>query len=163
MTSRGMCDEARFCLDDSRTLATIVSTRNEGIPTYVIGIDDPRDAVLIDTLDRMSTAGGRRRAGTLGYYSARSMNELSDAFESVRQSLARCTRLLSERPRDPDGLRVTIDGREIARDPTHREGWDWSETPGSEVLLFGSVCERTTDRSVVVAEERCTPPSPRDN
>jgi hypothetical protein len=157
VTSRGPCD-VRFCLDDTRTLATIAAAREAGVPTYVIGLDDPSDEVLRDTLDRMATAGGRRRDGALGYYSARSMTELDAAFESVRRTLARCTRVLPVRPRDPDALRVTVDGREVARDRSRREGWDWSGAARSEVVLYGDACERTTERSDVSAEDPCATP-----
>ncbi len=156
VTSRGPC-ETRFCLDDTRTLATISAAREAGVPTYVIGLDDPRDAVLRDTLDRMASAGGRRRGGALGYYSARSMEELDAAFESVRRTLARCTRVLPATTRGPGALRVTVDGREVARDPSRRDGWDWSGSARSEVVLYGDACERTTERSDVRAETCATP------
>ena len=103
ISSRRPC-ETRFCLDDTRTVATIAAARDRGIPTYVIGIDDPRDPVLRDTLDRMATAGGRRRAGPV----SRSARPL-DLFRpkpifGTSVSSARAKRASTERAFDERGV-----------------------------------------------------------
>ena len=38
-------------------------------------------------------------------------------------------------------ITVEVDGVTIPRDPTRRNGWDWTDRGYGEVTLFGAACE----------------------
>lgn len=153
----GMPCEARFCLDDRRTLAALERSAAMGVPTWVVGIDDTREPVLVDTLNRMAVAGGRPRTGEPRYFSAREPAALDEAFVAIRRSITACSRELPAPVADLGRLVVRRDGAVIARDASRQDGWDVTTPDGRELTFFGAACDRVASGGRVTFEVDCRP------
>lgn len=132
------------CLDDRRTLMAIHEAAVQGVPTYVIGIDDPSRPELTDVLNRMAIEGGRPSVGTgvQRYYSARRAEDLLRAFDTITTAIARCAYVTASRPTTVDDIRLSANGSPLSRDTDHRDGWDWTDPNYGEITLFGATCDR---------------------
>lgn len=137
-------DRLRFsCLDDTRTIGAIRDVaENQKISVYVIGIGNTFRPEYLRVLDEMAVAGGRPRATAPRYYSVQTAAEMSQAFTSIRDSVAKCTYLTPSSPVDPDAISIEIDGVTILRDPTRQNGWDWVDQGFGEMAFFGTACDR---------------------
>lgn len=135
-------DEARYvCLDDQRTVQRVTEIAAEGIGTYVIGIRDDAEPRLTDVLNRMATAGGRPNLqGADRFYDVRRQQDLVDAFEGIVRTIAQCAYVTPSRPDDPGAIDVSVAGMSMAHDPTHQNGWDWTDRGYGEVTLYGPAC-----------------------
>ncbi|MGH7282302.1 MAG: vWA domain-containing protein [Polyangiaceae bacterium] len=133
-------DGQEDCLDDKATEAAISTYTSQGIPTYVIGIESTADAQFESVLSAMAIAGGRPQAGPTPYYEARSSADLNAAVSSIRDSVASCTYLTTSVPDTDGSIIVTLDGVTLPFDPTHTNGWDWSDKANGEILLSGAAC-----------------------
>lgn len=140
------------CLDDMRTLSAITATVADGIPVYVIGIDDPTRPDLTDVLNQMAQAGGRpnNAPGEPRYYGVRSAEGLTSAFATIQRSIAQCAFVTASPPADPDAVALTVNGMEVPRDETRRNGWDWTDPAFGEVAFFGPACERVSAGTATV-------------
>lgn len=138
---------AELCLDDKATEAAISTYASQGIPTYVIGIESESDAQFESVLDAMAIAGGRPQSGPTPYYQARSAADLNAAVTSIRDSVASCTYLTTSVPDTGGSIVVTLDGVTLPFDPTHTNGWDWSDKANGEILLSGSACTQAAGES----------------
>ena len=131
---------AYSCLDDTRTIQTIQGIASgQNIPVYVIGIGNDSTTYL-STLDAMAVAGGRPRPTTPRHYSVQSPADLTDALQSIRDTVAKCTYLTPSAPTNPDDILVQINGVTIPRDPSKTNGWDWVDQAYGELALFGTAC-----------------------
>ena len=137
-------DRFRFsCLDDTRTIETIRQVADvQKIPVYVIGIGNTFRPEYLEVLEDMAIAGGRPRPTKPRYYSVQTAAEMTTAFTSIRDSIAKCTYLTPSSPVDPDAISVEIDGVTILRDKTRQNGWDWVDQSFGEMAFFGTACER---------------------
>ena len=132
------------CLDDSRTVAEIQRIADTGIPTFVIGIDDPNRPDLTMVLNRMAVAGGRPNMNggpTIQYYSVRQQADLANAFQTIEQTIAQCTFVTTRPPASFDTIHVELNSVEVPRDPSHTNGWDVTDRAAGEITLFGPVCD----------------------
>lgn len=130
------------CLDDRRAIAVVKSIfETQKIPVYVVGIGGDEKASYIATLDQMAVSGGRPKPTSPKYYSATTETELNQALASISSLVASCTYLTPSAPVDPNAVSVEIDGRPIARDPTHTNGWDWVDKAYGTLAFFGSACD----------------------
>ncbi len=148
------------CLDDDRTVGLLSALARENIQTFVIGASG-NDVTLRRTLDRMAVAGGQPRPAALGgarFYAAEDTAEFAASFRQITTALARC-RYVTNPLSDPGSARVTVDGTELRRDPTHVEGWDWERAATGELALYGSACEQSL-RGVVRLQTGCRPLAP---
>lgn len=135
------------CLDDARTIQTITGiVDGRKIPVYVIGIGvvSPFDR----TIDAMALAGRRPRSGSPRYYPGDTPELLSEAFTTIRDSVAKCSYVTSSVPTNPDAISVEVRGERIPRDLAHIDGWDWIDQASGQLQLFGSACERATPDEV---------------
>jgi hypothetical protein len=131
------------CLDDTRTIDTIRNVAdNEKIPVYVIGMGNTFRPEYLHVLDEMAIAGGRPRTDSPRYYSVQTAAEMTTAFQTIRDSVAKCTYLTPSSPIDPNAISVKIDGVTILRDQTKQNGWDWVDQGFGEIALFGTACDR---------------------
>ena len=127
------------CLDDVRTLNTVMDLRFAGIETFVIGI--PGSEGVSGLLDQMAVAGGTDNDGE--HYAVTSGEELTTALRATTGGLVPCVYEFATTPDDVDGITVSIDGEEIARDSAHLNGWDYM--PGNLLQLFGDACNAIRD------------------
>ena len=148
------------CLDDTRTIDTIRNiAENKRIPVYVIGIGGTERPEFLRVLDAMAVAGGRARTGTPKHYNVQSATELRDALTTIAGSIAQCTYLTPSAPTDPNAIAVSINGRPIARDPTHTGGWDWIDKEAGILAFFGTACEAaSTGTPAITGTVSCATP-----
>lgn len=150
------------CLDDVRTEQRLGRYRDQGLPTYVIGIQDD-DADLIDVLDRLAVAGGRpQTSGLRRFFSASSQGELELAFSTIRDQVGECTYLTTSVPGDNGTIVVSIDGVPVGEGAD----WSWSNRANGEILFATGACANASGASLTV-DVRCNVPArdagPRDS
>jgi hypothetical protein len=153
-TGRDVCAEnpalARwFCLDRANVVSKIEEFASQGLYTYVIGLDNPSERPMIETLNAMAVAG--RRANPIGdfrYYSVRRSDQLFATLRDIATTITTCAFVTPSRPDDPMNIRVDVGGVVIPRDPAHIEGWDWSDEGYGEITLYGRACERAVEAPV---------------
>jgi von Willebrand factor type A domain len=138
------------CLDDTRTLQELSVITASGLPTWVIGIQDATDSVLIDVLNRMAVAGGRPRIGTPRFYPATSPGELEAALATIRDQVGGCTFLTVSVPDAQGNIRVLLDGSLIPEDPTRTDGWSWADRGNGELVFSGAACALAAQGTAVV-------------
>lgn len=152
------CNQSRMCLDDTRTVSRIAHYHDQGLPTYVIGIQDPGDTQFTDVLNAMADAGGRPNVGgAQDYYVASSGAELSAALTAIRDQVGLCTYLLTSVPDSGGSMTVRLGDAVIPFDPTGMNGWMWGNKDNGEVVLVGAACETATAMASVtlVADVQC--------
>jgi hypothetical protein len=145
------------CLDDARTVATVASYRAKGLPTYVIGIQDPGASAFEDVLNAMAQAGGRPlRGGAHAYYAASSGTDLEQALVAIRDQL-QCTFLTTSVP-DPGGsISIRLGGEVLPFDPSGAQGWQWGEKSNGEIVLAPAACAQAagTAKASLIAHVTC--------
>ncbi|MBI5518135.1 MAG: VWA domain-containing protein [Deltaproteobacteria bacterium] len=134
------------CLDDQGTLNAISAARREGVSTYVVGIDGDLERPFVDLLERMADMGGRPRTDRPRYYSIRDLDTLQSAFTDIQRTVVQCAYVTPSRPDNPDAIEVSVAGRPIRRDPSRRDGWDWTDRDYGELTFFGPECDAIAAR-----------------
>ena len=131
------------CLDDVSAITAVQALADEdGIPVYVIGIDDPTKPEYRSVLDAMAVAGRRPRPeGERRYYDVRREEDLDQALEEITESLARCVYYLGGSLTSSEVESVRIGGTLVRRDPEGRDGWNITNPVSGEISLHGSPCE----------------------
>ena len=124
---------AQNCLDSVRTANAVLTQRERGIKTFVVGI--PGSEVVADLLDTMAVAGGTAVGGQ--HYAVTSESELIDALSSASGSTIPCEFPMDTVPSDLTSLQVTLDGQSVSRDETHTSGWDVVD---GNLKLYGATC-----------------------
>lgn len=134
------CNSAWMCLDEARTVQAITKYAGLGIPTYVIGIQGEADHQFTSVLNAMADAGGRPNLnGGDHYYAARSADELSLAFSTIRDQV-KCTYLTTSIPGEKGSIVVTLNGQDLSYDPTGMTGWKWGSQSNGEIILSPPAC-----------------------
>jgi hypothetical protein len=154
------CNSGILCLDDERTVDAVASLADEGLPTYVIGIQ-ATDSDFVSTLNQMAEAGGRPQLGAAqSYYAANSEAQLEAALVTIREQVGSCTYLSSSVPDDDDLIQLTLDGVVVPHDPLGSEGWIWVNRENGELAFVGEACVRAAALAgpTVVAKVLCTRP-----
>lgn len=119
------------------------------VRTFVIGLtDSSRQAAKAENLQAIAAAGGTKR-----FYKLTDDNfadDLSKVFEQVSAQAFDCTfNLPSAAGHDLSQLNVTVEGAAranptVARDPSHKEGWDLLPN-GTQLQLYGESCRAMKD------------------
>ncbi len=138
-----------FCLDRNRVVEHVQSLASQGFFTYVVGLDNPSELPMIETLNAMAVAGGRANpVGDFRYYSIRRVDQLFATFHDIATTLTRCAFVTPSRPDNPDEIRVEVGGLTVPRDRAHQNGWDWSDQGYGEITLYGRTCTRAAEAPV---------------
>ena len=124
---------AQNCLDSVRTANAVLTQRERGINTFVVGI--PGSEVVADLLDTMAVAGGTAVNGQ--HYAVTNESELIEALSSASGSTIPCEFPMETVPADLASLQVTLDGQPVSRDETQMSGWDVVD---GKLKLYGSTC-----------------------
>ena len=154
------CTPAR-CLDDQRTVSRIRKAADAGLPTYVIGIQDPNvSALSAAALDAMALAGQRPQPGGVHhYYAASSEGELQGALTRIRDEVGSCTYLTSSVPDAEGTISVNVNGVALAFDESRQTGWSWVARNNGEILLAPDACALLSSGNVdVEATLTCASP-----
>ena len=136
------------CLDRERTVAEIAQLAANpvaSIPTFVIGLADETDPNYAATLTAMAVAGGRpfvSASGAPSYYNVERAADLTRAFTTIQDTVSRCAFVTPSRPEETGSIAITAGGAAVPLDPSHRDGWDWSDRAFGEITFFGPACAR---------------------
>jgi hypothetical protein len=118
----------------AEAIAAVTAAAQDGIASFVVASATPASD---DTLQRLSAAGGKPRAGTPSYHSIADEAELADALTSTGSGVSSCLLPLDAPPPAPANVRVDVKGQRLTRDPTHADGWDYG--PGMQSIAFYGV------------------------
>ncbi len=152
-------DGPEQCLDAAATLSVVREAYAGGTPVVVVGIDDPTRPDLSDFLDEMAIAGGWPRPVGEGrrFYSARAPGDLGAAFTQITALVSRCVFSVASPPPADATVVVRVDGTVVPPDPTHADGWDWTDRGRGALTFFGASCDALgTGDPHVTARVMCT-------
>jgi hypothetical protein len=147
--SETFCNQGVQCLDDTLSVTEVTQARAEGVPTWVIGIQNTSQ-VDIGVLDRLAIAGGHPRVGaTESFYAVGSQDELVTALFDIRDQVGNCVYLSASVPTDDGSIVVTLDGTEI---PHGDGGWSWTDKDNGELEFEQGACDRVLASSTRALE-----------
>jgi hypothetical protein len=149
------CRRATQCLDDKRTVERIASYFAQGLPTYVLGIQNPGETQNNSVLDAMADAGGRPKAGAHHFYAATSAAELDSALVAIRDQLGACTYLTTSVPSTDGTITVSVDGAFVPYDARGSTGWHWADRTNGEIVFAADVCARLSAATSIQAHVTC--------
>jgi hypothetical protein len=154
------------------TLAAIVGEAwtNEGLPTYVVGIDisteqtadgggDPQGIIPWEVMNELAEAGGQPLGGNEKFYQTTNQNELQAALQQIIDDTLSCTVPLNPAPGFPELLEVYIDNMQVPEiaDCDNEDGWMYTNANFDEIVLCGSWCGELKSTGAVKAEYYCNP------
>jgi hypothetical protein len=123
--------------DDPVPRVTDLRNESPGIQTFVVGFGSSVDP---EELADMAEAGGTARAEDPPYYQADDDASLMEALMSIGGGVLSCSFELSSVPPDEELLFIYFDEREIARDTTHANGWDY-DPDTNQITFYGEACD----------------------
>lgn len=131
-----------------------------GVKTIVLGLgEQTRTSSCLETV---ALAGQTRGQGATAHTwvpePAQLKEQLARALAPVEARTCRFT--LKGAYKSWQRLTVTVNYQPLARDPTHKEGWDFDPPGAPEIQLYGSVCHKLEcaelDHRAVRANLDCT-------
>ena len=136
---------------------------DNGIPTYVVGIDITADHPvegrnLRDDLSAVAQAGGVPRDGDEPFYNVADQDTLAAALDEIARRVE-CTVELENTPSDPDALEVEIDG---ALQPqldacSDGDGWRYANDESTAIELCNAACVAFREVQELDTTHACTP------
>lgn len=158
-------------------LPTVVGAafEDEGIPTFVVGIDVDPAAGLVgvgddgqveaDTyvrLNDVAEAGGRALDGDEKFFNAQNEIELQSALDQIAGQVFSCIVPLASEPLHPDFIEVNIGGEDWLRveDCETEDGWVYvnPDGPYDAIELCGEACETLGAQGLLDVTFGCPPP-----
>jgi hypothetical protein len=139
--------------DDSAGAPPAIAAANTaGFKTFVVGI--ATTGLGDTTLSNMANAGGLARSVTPSYYPVASADELAAAIRTLIGVAATCTFQIGPPPTDDgstslDKIDVFGDGKPIARDTTHTDGYDYTDATKQQIQVYGPRCQDITSGVIV--------------
>lgn len=144
------CMQGRSDTTDDDTLGAglaVNDARIRGFPTIVVGLWAQGTAADAP-LDNLAMAGDQARpAGPPFYYPASDATDLATTLQLLVKSAATCVFQLPPAPNDnvsASGIEVLVDGSRVPQDPTHVNGWDYTDNAPTAVQIYGGVCDTIT-------------------
>jgi hypothetical protein len=115
---------------------------NMGFKTFVVGVGDTMGAA---TLDQMAINGGMPQTGAAtSFYQVTDTASLVAALQTILGRVGSCQFEIGMAPNSMttnDLIDVFGDGMPISRDPTHTDGWDYSNAAKTAIEVFGPRCD----------------------
>jgi len=116
-----------------------------GIKTFVVGVATTKDSAT-QVLNDLAVAGQMARtdmtAPATKYYLASTKEELVKSLELITGQAASCVFDLTKAPPDPSNIAVHINDVGAPKDPSHMNGWDYTDASYTRVEVFGSWCDQ---------------------
>jgi hypothetical protein len=129
-------------LDSAGAQQAVLDAFNLGFKTIVIGIGDTMGAA---TLDQMAINGGMPQIGAAtSFYQVTDTASLVAALQTILGRVGSCQFDVGAAPNSMTSnemIDVFGDGALIGRDPTHVDGWDYSNTAHTAIEVFGPRCD----------------------
>ena len=134
--------------DDSAAATMAVGDANTaGFPTFVVGIATTGMGTADATLSNMANVGGLARTGTPTYYPVSNAADLAAALKTLIGVAGTCTVQIGPTP-TTDGttdlgmINVFGDKNEILRDPSHTNGYDYTDSTMQSIQVYGPLCDQ---------------------
>jgi hypothetical protein len=133
--------------DSAGAIQAVKDAKTAGIPTFVVGIATTGMGTADTTLSSMANAGGYPHAGSPAYYSVSSTSEFVSVLQSLVGVAATCTFAVGNPPTS-DGTtsrsRIDVygDGTLIPRDTSHANGWDYTDSTMTSLIVYGATCDQ---------------------
>lgn len=159
------CANNNVSADDSAAAPTAVAAAlTAGIKTFVVGISTGGTADA--TLSKMADAGGLARMGTTpSYYPVSNTADLATAIRTLIGVAATCTFQIGPNPTTDgttslDRIDVLGDGNAISRDPSHTNGYDYTDDTMQSIQVYGALCDQIMSGTIkdVTVTFRCLVP-----
>jgi hypothetical protein len=144
---------------------------NDGIPTYVVGIDIDNFVVTgvgipdvnpYEKLNELAPLGGKPKpGGPPHFYQTVNQGELQDALQQIVDDTMSCVVDLNPLPPEPEHVSVFIGGVEVPQitDCANEDGWMYvpPNPPWDQIELCGTACDDLKAQGEVYIEYYCTP------
>jgi len=146
------CDPPANSID---TIADLVASYADELPTYVIGVTNPPPGPdVVTDLETIAAAGGAEAIIVQTGDPALTAEAFTDAVRSIQAALGDCALELPDPPSgasfDPTKLNVRYDGEELGYDPECAGGVGWRfDDPDAptHIVLCDEVCDTVRDDS----------------
>jgi Mg-chelatase subunit ChlD len=166
-------DEAeRFEVYDEALTQTISDAANNGIPTFVVGIDikdevseakqdgNPDSTNTFEKLNELAVAGGvPKNDPNEQFYNSQNQIELQDALTAIAQQVLPCVIDLNPVPAYPDFVEVTVNGVEYGKmqvaDCATEDGWQFVDDTYMQIQLCGQACADFQGSGNLDAQYKC--------
>lgn len=136
--SPGRCNQSVLCLDDRQSVVEVTQARAEGVPTWVIGIQNTSETD-INVLNALAIAGGHPQVGgTESFYAVSSQDDLETALKDIRDQVGSCVYLSGSVPPDDSLIAISLDGSPISQGDG---GWSWSNKDNGELVFAEASCD----------------------
>jgi hypothetical protein len=124
-----------------------------------LGLDGQPTVTDFTSLDTIAESGG---TGLQKALAADDVNQLALAIDTVSKRIASCRFTIpaardADRALNPFELTYWLNGKEVARDRTNENGWNFVAGNVTEVELFGEACEAVRAGVQVEARRTCNP------
>ncbi len=127
--------------DEAGAIQAVKDAAAAGLPTFVVGIATDRGTAH-DTLNAMADAGTKPRSDPMTkYYPVASKDELLAVLANITGQIGSCTFPLTKAPPSPNDVAVDVDGKRVARDIGHMNGWDYGAGMKS-IQIYGMLCDQ---------------------
>ena len=161
--------ENDFAAEYDSELETAVASAyaDNGIPTYVVGIDidddnlsgdDPR--TLEEAMNDIADVGGVPRDGAERFYNVSDHNALQAALDDIAARVS-CTVTLDEVPNDPEYVELNVDGQSFDQVDSCSDGDGWrfttDEAPYNTIELCGAACDAFVAAGTLETQYMCPP------
>jgi len=128
--------------EDRAATDAVAAAAAAGLPTFVVGVGmTGADA----TLNAMAVAGGRPQTGAAtSFYSVSDTASLVTALNSILGRVASCKFNIGAAPNtmtSVDYIDVFGDGTKIPQDPSHANGWDYTNAAHTAIEVHGPTCD----------------------
>jgi hypothetical protein len=157
--------------DDELPIVVGDAWTDDGIPTYVVGIDildaispvvndgNPDNTNLFDELNTVAVAGGVPNGGAAQFYQTTNQNELQDALQQIIDDALSCIVPLDPEPAFPELLEIYVDDMMVppVMDCATEDGWVYSTPAGpyDSIELCGTWCDALKVSGSLTAEYYC--------
>ena len=119
------------------TLAIITALALKKVPTFVVGFGS---GVNVKWLNAFALAGGKAVSDPkFKYYKAENQTTLDTALAAIAQATMGCVYKLKKVPPTMNKIYVFFDKKSVARDTTHKNGWDY-DAKANQVTFYGVAC-----------------------
>jgi Mg-chelatase subunit ChlD len=116
-----------------------------GFHTFVVGVATTK-ASATTVLNQLAVAGLEPRPdlnpAATRYFLANTQDELVSSLKVITGLIPSCAFTLSSSPPDPENIAVKVSGVKAPRDPSHMDGWDYTQADHSAVAVYGSWCDK---------------------
>jgi hypothetical protein len=129
---------------------SVTDALNMGFKTFVVGIGDTMGAA---TLDQMALNGGVPQTGAAtSFYQVSDTASLVAALQTILGKVGSCQFNIGAAPNSMtsvDAIDVFGDGMPISKDPTHTDGWDYTNPAHTAIQVYGPRCDMVTAGTIM--------------